>query len=303
MRIVHVSDLHVMAPRGVRLRSVLFNKRLTGYANLLLHRARVFRRDYLETVLGAAARDGDHIVVTGDVTNLSLDSEYQEAGRMLSDLARTVEVTIVPGNHDLYIPHVQRDGRFLRYLGAFATSDLPELAQEVPAGRFPFVRLRGASAIIGLSSAVPRPPFVSAGLLGDRQLGALTRILGHPEVACRTPIVLVHHDPMDSPFRLEQLRSGLWDARELRDALAGVGRGLVLFGHLHLRRRNTLRTSGGELDVVCASGASLDHPSDSIRAGYNVYELDQAGRVLSIEARVLDDSGRALRNVAVPRSS
>ena len=57
MRIIHVSDLHIMAPRGVRLRSVLFNKRLTGYANLLLHRARVFGRDYLETVLGAASRE------------------------------------------------------------------------------------------------------------------------------------------------------------------------------------------------------------------------------------------------------
>ena len=62
-------------------------------------------------------------MVTGDVTNLSLDSEYQEAVRMLSDVARRVEVTIVPGNHDLCIPHVQRDGRFCRYLGEFATSN------------------------------------------------------------------------------------------------------------------------------------------------------------------------------------
>jgi 3',5'-cyclic AMP phosphodiesterase CpdA len=283
----------------MRLRSVLFNKRVTGYANLLLHRARVFRRDFLETVLAAAARDGDHVVVTGDITNLSLESEYAEAVGLLARIAHTTEVTVVPGNHDLYIPHVQRVGRFNRYLSAFCTSDLPELAQEVPAGRFPFVRLRGPLAIIGLSSAVPRPPFVSAGKLGARQLEALTRILAHPEVVCRTPVVLVHHEPTDS-LRLEQLRSGLRDATALRNSLAPVARGFVLFGHLHLRKRSTLHTAAGTLEVVCASGASLDHPSDAIRAGYNVYDVNEDGRIVSIAARVLEPDGLAIRDVAIP---
>jgi hypothetical protein len=37
--------------------------------NILLHRGRVFRRDYLNAVLAAAAREADHLVVTGDMTN------------------------------------------------------------------------------------------------------------------------------------------------------------------------------------------------------------------------------------------
>jgi 3',5'-cyclic AMP phosphodiesterase CpdA len=224
MRIAHVSDLHVVSPRGVHWRSVLFNKRMTGYANMLLHRARVFRRDYLDAVLAAAARESDQVVVTGDLTNLSLESEYEEAVRLLEDVARTTEVTVVPGNHDVYLPHVQREGRFAHHFGSFFTSDLPELAQDVPAGRFPCVRLRGPVAIIGLSSAVPRPPFVSAGHLGRQQLDVLMRILAHPEVARRTPVVLVHHDPMGSRVPLDQLRSGLTDAGALRRAGSGRAR-------------------------------------------------------------------------------
>ena len=303
MRIAHVSDLHVLSPAGVEWRAILFNKRMTAWANLLLHRARVFRRDYLDAVLTAAARAADHLVVTGDITNLSLESEYEEAMRMLEAIARTVEVTVVPGNHDVYLPHVQREGRFSHHFRAFFGSDLPELALDVPAGRFPCVKLRGPAAIVGLSSAVPRPPFVSAGHLGRRQLGALARVLAHPEVACRTPVVLVHHGPMDSRFRLEQLRSGLTDARALRDALQSVGRGLLLFGHVHVRKRTRLPTATGNLEIVSAGAAAVDHSSDAVRAGYNLYELDPEGRIVSVEAWVLDPATMDVRRHDLPPGS
>ena len=195
LRIAHVSDLHVLSPRGVELRRVLFNKRMTGYANLVLRRGRMYRRDYLEAVLAAAAQRADHVVVTGDVTNLSLESEYAEARRLLDEIARVTEVTVVPGNHDIYLPSTARGRRFWHHFEPFLRGDLPELAIDLPAGRFPCVKLRGPAAFIALSSAVPRPPFVSAGYVGRAQLDALRAALAHPEVARRVPVVLVHHDP------------------------------------------------------------------------------------------------------------
>ena len=65
---------------------MLFNKRMTGYANLLSKRGRVFRPEYLGAVLDAAAAEADHLVVTGDITNLSLEGEYEEAFRLLSEV-------------------------------------------------------------------------------------------------------------------------------------------------------------------------------------------------------------------------
>lgn len=300
LRIAHISDLHVLSPLAAEWRRVFFNKRMTGYANTLLRRGRVYRREYLTAVTAAAAREADHVVVTGDITNLSLETEYAEARRLLDHMAREAEVTTVPGNHDIYLPEIVHERRFTRAFAPFLESDLPELAVDVPAGQFPCVKLRGPAAFIALSSAVPRPPFVSAGHLGRAQLSALRAVLEHREVACRTPVVLIHHDPLDAPLRLEQLRSGLVDAGALRAALSPLPRGLVLFGHLHVRRRSRLVTAAGALDVVCASGASLDHRDDAVRAGFNLYTIEEGGEITSIAARVLEPATGELRAVALP---
>ncbi len=220
LRIAHVSDTHVLSTAGVEWRKMLFNKRLTGYANLVLQRGRVHRREYLLAVLAAAAAGADHVVVTGDITNLALESEYEEARALLDGVARSVEVTVVPGNHDIYLPSIHRERRFPHHFRRFLQSDLPELALDLPAGPYPCVKLRGPAAIIALSSAVPRPPFIAAGYLGDAQLAALARVLAHPEVARRTPVILMHHPPVDARSRLAQLRDGLVDAAALRRTLA-----------------------------------------------------------------------------------
>lgn len=299
VRIAHVSDLHVLAPAGVELRRVLFNKRVTGYVNLLTKRGRVYRQEYLQAVVREAAAAADHLVVTGDITNLSLEGEYEAACRLLEEVSRSVEVTVVPGNHDIYLPGVHHERRFPHHFSRYFTSDLPELALDLPAGRFPSVRLRGPAAIIGLTSAVPRPPFVSAGYVGREQLAALSRLLRHPEVARRTPVILIHHSPFDSRFWLEQLRGGLVDARALRRALGPLARGLVLYGHLHVRSHRSLATAAGSLDVVCATAAALDHRDDRVRAGFNVYEIGDEGQVDAIEARVLEPAQNTFRRVVL----
>jgi len=297
LRIAHISDTHVLSRAGTTWRELLFNKRITGYANLLLRRGRVHRREYLLAVLRAAAQDADHVVVTGDITNLSLESEFEDA-RALLDTMRA-DITVIPGNHDIYLPSTHRDRRFPHHFGTFMRSDLPEHAVDLPAGLFPCVKLRGPAAIIALSSAVPRPPFIAAGFLGREQLDALRRVLQHPEVARRTPVLLVHHAPIDSRPRWQQLRDGLVDAAGLRATLMPLERGLVLFGHIHVRVHSTLRTNGGALDVVSASGAALDHPDLSIRAGFNRYDIDEDGRIVRIAAMAVDPSNGSMMSANI----
>jgi 3',5'-cyclic AMP phosphodiesterase CpdA len=288
MRIVHLSDPHVLSRTAAHWRSVIFNKRLTGFANLLLKRGRVHRREYLLEVMAAATANCDHLVVTGDLTNLALEHEYEEAAALLTDAARRTEVTVVPGNHDIYLPSTHEARRFPHHFGKFFESDLPEMACDLRAGAFPCVKLRGAIVLIALSSAVPRPPFISAGFVGHEQLAALRRILEHPAVRQRLPVILIHHPPVDRRSRLAHLKDGLVDAPALRTSLASLPRGLVLYGHLHLREHQTITTANGSLDAVAASGAALDHPHASVRAGFNVYDVDEAGTMRSIEAHVID---------------
>lgn len=298
-RVAHVSDLHVLSPFGAEWRRAVFNKRITGYANVLLRRGRVFRPHYLEKVLEHAARVADHVVVTGDITNLALESEYAEARRLFERVAKSTEVTVAPGNHDIYLPEVGRERHFEHHFGAFLRSDLPELAVPVPAGHFPCVKLRGPVALIALSSAVPRPPFVASGMLGRNQREALRRTLEHPEVKRRTPWILVHHDPLDGPLSLDQLMSGFVDAQALRTELTELQRGAVLFGHLHVRSKRRFHTAAGAIEILGASGGSLDHEDDRIRAGLNLYHLADNGALERAEAWVIHPESLELEEKAL----
>jgi len=123
LRIAHISDTHVLSHAGTKWRDLLFNKRITGYANTLLRRGRVHRREYLVAVLRAAAREADHVVVTGDITNLALESEFDDARALLDGVAP--EVTVIPGNHDIYLPSTHRERRFPHHFAPFVRSDLP----------------------------------------------------------------------------------------------------------------------------------------------------------------------------------
>jgi len=300
MRIAHLSDLHVAA--AIEL-SRIWNKRLTGYANLVLRRGRVHQRGLLETVVKGVARSGaDQVIISGDLTNLALEAEFEMARDFLREhLAYpSAQVSIVPGNHDVYTQGSWRTGRFARYFAQCATSDLPELGVELPVGRFPFVRLRGPVAIIGLCSAVPRAPFIASGRLGADQLEALRRALSHPEVAARSPILVLHHSPFERASPLRQIKEGLEDASALRAiALAGKATAL-LFGHFHARQR---RPIGDGVEAFEATSASLAHADPDRVAGFNLYHFGAEGRLESAEAWVVDRGGElAVRAIPVAGS-
>ncbi len=302
MHIAHFSDLHVLDLEGVGPRRFL-NKRLSGWANLRLKRNHAHHSRYVRAVAQEVARvKVDHVAITGDITNLALEPEFLAARTLLEvELGLSPrDVSIVPGNHDFYTRGALRRRRFTEFFASYVKCDL-DLAVDIGSGHFPFVRLRGRAAIIGLSSAVPRPPFVASGAIGQRQLDALARILEHPEVRSRTPIVLLHHPLHNPPSRLKTLVEGLVDADALGRVLAPLTQGLVLHGHLHRRIQRRWQTDAGELAAVGATSASLHHDEPHRMSGFNLYELDDTtGRITKIEAHVFDEASGAFRVAPIP---
>lgn len=303
MRLAHLSDLHVLAIEGVGARRFL-NKRFTGWVNLRLKRQHAHRPGYVREVAREVTRAKvDHVIITGDLTNLALEQEFEAVRDLLEEelgLDRQ-HVTVVPGNHDLYTRGALRARRFSTFFAPFMTSDLPDLGADIALGCFPFVKLRGPLAIIGLSSAVPRPPLIASGVLGAPQLEALERILAHDEVKRRTPVVALHHPVHNPPSRIRTLVEGLWDADDLADALAHVPHGLLLHGHLHTRVQRHLPTRTGRLLSAGATSASLDHESAHRMAGFNLYEFDGAGQLQGVEAHVFEPRSRTFRVESVPK--
>ena len=302
MRIAHFSDLHVLALDGVPTHR-FFNKRFTGWVNLRVKRAHKHRPAHVRAVAREIARAKvDHVVITGDLTNLALEQEFVAVRELLEEHLGLDphQISAVPGNHDLYTRGAMRDQRFTKYFHDYVASDLPDLCADIPLGRFPFVKLRGPVAIIGLSSAVPRPPLMASGQLGKAQLEALSRILTHPEVQKRTPVILLHHPIHNPPSKMKTFVEGLWDADALIAKLAGLHRGLLLHGHLHIRRQRALGTPVGEMLSVGATSASLHHDHEHKMAGFNLYEFDDTGKLGKIEAHVLDAEADSFHIELVP---
>lgn len=303
MRIAHLSDLHLLSLDGaVPFR--LLNKRLTGYLNLRFHRTSVHKPFAVKAAAREIRRLGiDHVVITGDVSNLALEREFDLVSALLEeDLGLAPDqVSLVPGNHDMYTHGAYRAQRFSRHFQRYLASDLPEI--ELGMGGFPFVHLRGPVAIIGLSTALPRPPLVASGGLGGPQLRAFERILAHPEVRRRTVVVLQHH-PWHNPTSLTKiLFEGLVDARRQGQLLRRLNRGLLLHGHLHRRVHRRLLTDSGHVDMVGATSASLLHDSDERMAGFNVYDVDSDGVIGAITSHRFLPESQTFREVPIPMRS
>lgn len=276
----------------------LLNKRLTGYINLRFRRHAVHKPQPVRAAAEEIRRLGlDHVVITGDLSNLALEQEFALVRRFLDqDLGLPPErVSVVPGNHDAYTQGAHRSDRFGQYFAPYIRSDIDV------APRFPFVHLRGPVAIIGLSTAWPRPPLVAAGHLGGTQLRALQRLLDHPEVERRTPVLLQHH-PWHNPASIAKtLLEGLHDARAEARVFRRLSRGLLLHGHVHRRVHRKLPTERGHLDAVGATSASLLHDSDERMAGFNVYDIDDRGAIQSITSHRYVPEQQTFREVPVPR--
>ncbi len=302
MKIAHFSDLHLLSLDGVPA-SRFFNKRFTGWVNLRLKRGSIHRSAYVRAIAREISTLGvDHVVITGDLTNLALESEFELARDVIErDLGLDASrVTIVPGNHDVYTRGSAVSRRFERYFAPWMESDLAGLGVDVAGARFPIVKLRGPVAIVALSSAVPRLPLVAAGEIGSAQMGALGRILEHSEVKGRTVVLALHHPPAHSWSRAKLYLEALRDAPSLLALLGSLKRGLVLHGHLHRRIERVLTTKGGQLQQVGATSASLHRIDRDRMAGFNLYDVQET-ELARVEARVYAPETGTFHLDSVPR--
>jgi 3',5'-cyclic AMP phosphodiesterase CpdA len=302
MRIAHLSDPHILDLTGVERSRLLLNKRFTGYVNIKLHRGSVHKRQVVEAMMDdIRTQKVDHVVITGDITNLALEPEFELAKAVFERVGfHPEQVSIVPGNHDVYTRGAERSQRFVQFFSKNISSDLTVKDDAHPSGPFPFVRIRGEAAIIGLSTAVARLPLLASGHAGKKQLDALVEILEHPEVSKRTPVLLTHHPLVNPPGYVATWTHGLMEATRIRKILQKHRHTVVLHGHLHDRAHRVLERGGSTVHHLGATSASLLHRSPDRVAGYNVYDIGAEG-LESVHARIFDPKQHGFVERGVPR--
>jgi 3',5'-cyclic AMP phosphodiesterase CpdA len=266
-RLAQVSDPHFQSFRGVKVRDLL-GKRAIGGLNLLLRRRHKHSMALLQSLLDdLRGRSVDHLALTGDLCNIALESEWTAALRWIEESRLSSEqVTVIPGNHDAYVPKVVTDGVFERMFSPYQTAEL-----RADKAVYPFVRLRGGVALVCVSTAVPTGDLGAWGKLGGVQLAHLESLLTAPEVKRRRRVLLIHHPPLvNRPGEDRNLR----DRQELQALLARTGADLVLHGHDHRDYFTQLPGPGGTtIPVVGAGSASYNGAADR-RSRYHVFEID-----------------------------
>ena len=181
-RFVQLSDLHlstITSPNPFKL----FNKRILGYLSWLRRRRHTHQQWVLDSAIETIKQLlVDHYVITGDLTHIGLKHEFEQAASWLAGISEAHNITVIPGNHDLYVNErwTQSFELWENYL-----SDKNEMPNVSPVSNaltqlnhiYPIVRLRENIAFIGVNSVFDAPWFRATGHIDELALNRLKNIL------------------------------------------------------------------------------------------------------------------------------
>lgn len=275
-KLAHLSDAHI-GPLPKPLRRELVGKRLTGYLNW--HRGRHSAHD-MDVLAGIVAdmhaHAPDHVAMTGDILNIGLHAEFPLAKAWLETLGKPENVSFTPGNHDAYVR--SNLAQLAHTFAPFARSDDAAPTAEA---HFPFMRVRGRVAIIGLSSAIPTAPFIASGKLGAPQLRELAGLLDKARALDLARVVLLHHPPHREGAKAAR---GLRDARAFESVIVNHGADLILHGHNHKTSCYRILCKDGS-EAIVSGVPSCSLVRGLTRAGWHLFSIDQDKGETRIEAR------------------
>lgn len=225
-RLAHVSDVHLGPLPDVTYRD-LASKRMVGYVNWQRNRRHIMQDGVIGSIVADIKAEGvDHLAVTGDLVNLALDGEIELAKLWLETLGSADDVSVVPGNHDAYVPGAF--DKVCRFWGAWMTGD----GQNAPADRhaFPYMRVRDGVALIGVSSARATAPFMANGFFREDQSHRLGALLDKAAKQGLFRVVMIHHPPVRGAVAQHKRLFGIGNFQK---TISRHGAELVLHGHSH----------------------------------------------------------------------
>jgi 3',5'-cyclic AMP phosphodiesterase CpdA len=269
LRFLHCSDIHLFNLRGVSAHRFL-NKRLTGGVNLMLKRGKHHDGALFDRVTVLARElEVDRLVITGDLSNLALEQEFEHIVAKLDGAGRPV--TVIPGNHDTYTRGAERARRFETMLGHFMDG---ERAGEGDANYYPFVQRFGEVALIGVSTAQASLPLYAVGTVGAAQLARLDKVLAQLEQEGLTRIVLIHHPVMPG---VALRRHDLIDIEAFGQVIARRGAELILHGHEHRAIEGTIPGRKAPVPVHGISSATNLSQHPGREASFSIYDVTGGG--------------------------
>jgi 3',5'-cyclic-AMP phosphodiesterase len=270
--LAHLTDLH-MLERDHHQRRGMARTRLqflsTGAA--LDAEARLRRATRM---LQLAMRGGaDHILLTGDLTEDGVDSQFEMLAEAL-DLSgvEPERVTLLPGNHDAYVDFQAYDRALAGPLRAYRATS-----------REGAVTVLEDAVIVPISTTIEGQWFTrSRGAIRSNDVARVRRIASDSVSRDRAMVVAQHHPPSHHPVFAVEWFDGVDNVAAMRDLLYERSRVHVLHGHTH--RRSTKHLSGREhAQIYCAASVRDQH--DTTELSLRFYKAE-AGTLRELHAHM-----------------
>ena len=261
--IIHISDLHFHTyPQNFQDWK---SKRILGAANLFLRRKRYFPFNRAKRLVDLIQKmNWDHLVISGDLTQLALEKEFTSARKTLDPLLSDPKrVTVIPGNHDRYVRQVAGPDLFKKYFGEFFGQKEIHIH-----------RLNSDWVIIGWDSAHPNGWSSAAGTVRRSTLKATDDLLKkYPE---KTQFIIVNHYPLTFPegWKYDRLHE-LYNLVPVKNwILSHYQIRLYLHGHIHKNWLHRIpRDSGPEL-LLLNSAASTSTLHSGQKSSFHQIDLN-----------------------------
>jgi 3',5'-cyclic AMP phosphodiesterase CpdA len=265
-RLAHLSDVHLGPLPDIGYRQ-LVSKRVLGYVNWQRNRSRFLNDSVIAAIVtDLKASNPDHVAVTGDLVNLALDREIELARLWLELLGNPHDVSVVPGNHDAYVPGAL--DRVCRAWGPWMGNDVEGA---VDRHSFPYLRVRGNVALIGATSARATAPFMANGFFRSGQAHRLSGLLQATGRQGLFRVVMIHHPPVRNA--VDQYKR-LFGIGNFQNVIERQGAELILHGHSHLPSLHWIDGKKSKVPVVGVAAAGQSPGGRNPAAQFNLIDIE-----------------------------
>lgn len=244
-----ISDVHVFDRVGIWNEDVtqFIGQRALGLLNIVTLRGpSTYDHRVLELALADMKSEGvDHLIVAGDVSNLSINCEFALAAQIFREHGGPVSsMTFCPGNHDTYNRGQADAGLFRDHFGQYIVSDIP--SPDMRKDGFPFAHIRGGVLFVVLNTGLPN---TARGAVGEIQWNAARKMLETPQgIQARNEakytVLVMHHAAQDPAVRgtpwIREFKHDTKDWPAVSDFAREFDINLVVHGHMHVPYRGVL---------------------------------------------------------------
>lgn len=274
--LMHISDLHI---HGLPMNPLAYaSKRVLGAANLILRRRRRYPRRRAEALVAHLdAQNWDHLLITGDITQLGTRAEFERARSILNPLlARGHQrVTLMPGNHDRYVPEPKGQGAFEAVFSEF-----------IPQGEIATRQLTEHWWMVAWDSARPAPWLSAAGHVRPETLSATAAWMkGLPTDA--QVIVANHYPVFFPPPHRHGIHHDLVNQSAVHQWLLEHRVTLYLHGHIHHNWIHAVEGPSGVITSVNSASSTQRLPPDRAGIESSFHRIVLEGKDFKIEPQHL----------------